>query len=157
LQTIYSPGGVQIRYKDPGICETTPGVKTYSGYIDLDATTHVFFWFLESRENPAKAPTTVWLTGGPGSDSMLAAFIGLSSFDSSLQSLGLTLPENGPCTVTDGTGAVYNPYSWSNHSNMIYLSQPLGTGFSYSKEAPGSLSPDTGLYVPPSEAPVTGG
>ena len=78
LQTIYSPGGVQIRYKDPGICETTPGVKTYSGYVDLDPNTHMFFWFLEARENPAEAPLTLWLTGGPGSDSLLAAFVGTS-------------------------------------------------------------------------------
>ena len=76
LETIYSPGGASIRYKEPGICETTPGVKTYSGYIDLDPKTHMFFWFIEARESPAEAPTTLWLTGGPGSDSLLAAFIG---------------------------------------------------------------------------------
>jgi carboxypeptidase C (cathepsin A) len=75
LQTIHSPDGIQIRYKNPGICETTPGVNTYSGYIDLDAKTHMFFWFLEAREKPQEAPTTLWLTGGPGSDSLLAAFI----------------------------------------------------------------------------------
>jgi hypothetical protein len=77
LQTIYSPDGVQIRYKNPGICETTPGVNTYSGYIDLDPKTHIFFWFIEARANPERAPTTLWLTGGPGSDSLLAAFIGM--------------------------------------------------------------------------------
>lgn len=80
LQTIYSPGGVQIRYKNPKICETTPGVNTYSGYIDLDPKTHMFFWFVEAREKPETAPTTLWLTGGPGSDSLLAAFIGMLTF-----------------------------------------------------------------------------
>jgi carboxypeptidase C (cathepsin A) len=77
LKTILSPDGVQIRYKNPEICETTPGVNTYSGYIDLDAKTHMFFWFIEAREKPETAPTTLWLTGGPGSDSLLAAFIGI--------------------------------------------------------------------------------
>lgn len=76
LKTIYSPGGVSIRYKEPNICETTPGVRTYSGYIDLDANTHMYFWFFESRNKPAEDPTTLWLTGGPGSDSLLAALIG---------------------------------------------------------------------------------
>lgn len=157
LQTISSPGGVHIRYKNPEICETTPGVKTYSGYVDLDPKTHIFFWFLEARENPAEAPTTLWLTGGPGSDSLLAAFIGTSPIIYAFLSTILTPLENGPCKVTDGTTPVYNPYSWSNHSNMLYLSQPVGTGFSYSEEAPGSIDPNTGLYLPPSEAPATGG
>ncbi|KAE9378430.1 putative carboxypeptidase S1 [Stipitochalara longipes BDJ] len=139
LKTILSPDGVQIRYKSPQICETTPGVNTYSGYIDLDPKTHMFFWFIEAREKPEEAPTTLWLTGGPGSDSLLAAFI-----------------ENGPCSVTTSSlTEEYNPYSWSNYSNMLYLSQPIGTGFSYSDEGPGSLS-NIGDYQPPSAAPVTG-
>ena len=77
VNTISSPGGVQIRYKEPNLCEATPGVKSYSGYIDLDAETHMFFWFFEARDNPSEAPTTLWLTGGPGSDSLLATFWGM--------------------------------------------------------------------------------
>ncbi len=52
--TIVSPSGARIRYKEPGagICETTPGVKTYTGYIDLAPNMHAFFWFFESRSNP---------------------------------------------------------------------------------------------------------
>ena len=76
VTTISSPGGVQIRYKEPGICETTPGVRSYSGYVDLDADTHIFFWFFEARHNASSAPITLWLTGGPGDDSLLAVFLG---------------------------------------------------------------------------------
>jgi len=76
VTTISSPGGVQIRYKEPGICETTPGVRSYSGYVDLDADTHIFFWFFEARHNASSAPITLWLTGGPGDDSLLAMFLG---------------------------------------------------------------------------------
>src|SRR5271156_1074445 len=76
VNTIYSPGGIQIRYKEPGICEMTAGVNSYSGYVDLDANTHIFFWFFEARQNPSEAPTTLWLTGGPGDDSLLATFLG---------------------------------------------------------------------------------
>lgn len=39
VQTITTPQNVTIRYKNPGaegVCETTPGVNSYSGYIDLD-------------------------------------------------------------------------------------------------------------------------
>lgn len=61
VTTITSPGGSQIRYKQPGkdgICETTPGVNSYSGYIDIAPDVHVFFWFFESRRDPANDPVS---------------------------------------------------------------------------------------------------
>ncbi len=79
VQTLTSPSNVTIRFKNPGaegVCETTPGVDSYAGYIDLDANTHAFFWFFEARNNPADAPITLWLNGGPGSDSMFGLFQG---------------------------------------------------------------------------------
>jgi carboxypeptidase C (cathepsin A) len=79
VTTIKSPGGASIRYKEPGnegICETTPGVKSYAGYVDLDNQTHMFFWFFEARKNSANAPITLWLNGGPGSDSLIGLFQG---------------------------------------------------------------------------------
>lgn len=79
LKTILSPAGVQIRYKEPGqvgVCETTPGVKSYSGYVDLAPDVHTFFWFFEARNKPAEAPITLWLNGGPGSDSLIGLFQG---------------------------------------------------------------------------------
>lgn len=36
-----------------------------------------------------------------------------------------------------------NPYSWSEATNLLFLSQPLGTGFSYSEQVAGSLNPVT--------------
>jgi carboxypeptidase D len=81
VKTITTPQNITIRYKEPGeegVCETTPGVKSYSGYIDLDATSHTFFWFFEARNNPTEAPVTLWLNGGPGSDSMIGLFQGKS-------------------------------------------------------------------------------
>ena len=79
VTTITSPSGAQIRYKEPGkegICETTPGVNSYAGYVDLDPQTHMFFWFFEARNNPSTAPLTLWLNGGPGSDSLIGLFQG---------------------------------------------------------------------------------
>ena len=79
VTTITSPTGAQIRYKEPGkagVCETTPGVNSYAAYIDLSATTHTFIWFFEARHNPSTAPLTLWLNGGPGSDSLIGLFQG---------------------------------------------------------------------------------
>ncbi|KAK3306266.1 Alpha/Beta hydrolase protein [Chaetomium strumarium] len=44
------------------ICENTPGVKAYSGYVNLPGSTtegrlydiHIFFWFFEARKDPYK-------------------------------------------------------------------------------------------------------
>ena len=79
VTTIQSPSGVTIRYKEPGkygVCETTPGVGSYAGYVDLAPDSHTFFWFFEARNSPATAPLTLWLNGGPGSDSLIGLFQG---------------------------------------------------------------------------------
>ncbi|RMZ81465.1 hypothetical protein DV738_g2273, partial [Chaetothyriales sp. CBS 135597] len=139
VKTIISPRGVNITFKEPEICETTPGVKSYSGFINLAPDVHSFFWFFESRSNPKHDPLTLWLNGGPGSDSLIGLF-----------------EELGPCHIAENNSATLNPYSWNEVSNLLFLSQPLGVGFSYGSKAPGSLDPYTGVYVPASEAPVTG-
>ncbi|KAK7949319.1 uncharacterized protein PG986_010205 [Apiospora aurea] len=119
---------VSISYKEPGICETTPGVKSYSGYVHLppgliDAGSDVaqnypintFFWFFEARKDPANAPLAIWLNGGPGASSMMGV-----------------LEENGPCYVHNDSKTTYlNPWSWNNEVNMLYLDQPAQVGFSY--------------------------
>ncbi|OJJ48898.1 hypothetical protein ASPZODRAFT_90893 [Penicilliopsis zonata CBS 506.65] len=113
--------GVSISYKEPGLCETTPGVKSYAGYVHFPPSsteqysTNTFFWFFESRNDPRHAPLAIWMNGGPGSSSM----IGL-------------LQENGPCMVTaDSNGTELNPWSWNNYVNMLYIDQPNQVGFSY--------------------------
>ncbi|KAK4250005.1 Alpha/Beta hydrolase protein [Corynascus novoguineensis] len=116
---------VSISFKEPGICETTPGVKSYSGYVhlppniienaDQDYPINIFFWFFEARKDPANAPLAIWLNGGPGGSSMT----------------GL-LEENGPCFVGPDSETTYlNHWSWNNEVNMLYIDQPVQTGFSY--------------------------
>ncbi|KAG2036585.1 Alpha/Beta hydrolase protein [Suillus americanus] len=105
-----------IRYvKNSGICETTPNVTQISGYINVGTNMSMWFWFFESRNSPETAPFTLWLNGGPGCSSMIGLF-----------------QENGPCLVNaDLNSTILNPYSWNSLSNMIYIDQPIGTGFSY--------------------------
>ncbi|KAK4540654.1 hypothetical protein LTR36_008985 [Oleoguttula mirabilis] len=142
VKTFTTPTNVTIRYKEPGaagVCETTPGVNSYAGYIDLAPNVHTFFWFFESRSNPSSDPLTLWLNGGPGSDSLIGLF-----------------QELGPCRITENLTSVLNPYSWSNASNLLFLSQPVGVGFSYQEEAIGSLNPETGGFLNTSQANATG-
>lgn len=131
VTTITSPNNVTIRYKEPGnsgICETTPGVNSYSGYVDLAPNTHAWFWFFESRSDPANDPVTLWLNGGPGSDSQIGLF-----------------QELGPCNITQNLTTQWNPYAWNNVSNMLFISQPVGVGFSYEYEIEGSANEYTGV------------
>jgi hypothetical protein len=56
------------KMRQTSICETTPGVNAYSGYVHFPAGTledvnitqtidlNMFFWFFESRKNPSNAP-----------------------------------------------------------------------------------------------------
>ncbi|KAJ7636956.1 Alpha/Beta hydrolase protein [Roridomyces roridus] len=100
--------------KNSGICETTPGVGQISGYINIASNASMWFWFFEARNSPNTAPLTLWLNGGPGCTSMSGIF-----------------QENGPCNVSsDGRTTTLNPFSWNNLSNMIYIDQPIGAGFS---------------------------
>jgi carboxypeptidase C (cathepsin A) len=103
-----------VTFKEPNICETTPGIKSYSGYVNLDGGRQAFFWYFEARMNPKDAQTTLWLNGGPGSDSLMGLF-----------------GEMGPCTVTPDLNTTLNPFSWSEATNLLFLSQPVGVGFSY--------------------------
>ncbi|CAK4034662.1 related to carboxypeptidase C (cathepsin A) [Lecanosticta acicola] len=143
FHTITTPGSnITIRYKIPseeGVCETTPGVRSYSGYVDLSEDVHVFFWFFESRRNPAEDDFTLWLNGGPGSDSLIGLF-----------------EELGPCRITPELETVLNPYSWNNVSNLLFLSQPVGVAFSYQAMTNGSLGTWTGDFLNATQAPVTG-
>ncbi|KAI9894729.1 MAG: hypothetical protein M1814_002086 [Vezdaea aestivalis] len=139
LQSKYNEN-ITISYKEPGICETTPGVKSYSGYVHLppgvladlgiyqNYSINTFFWFFESRKDPANAPLSIWMNGGPGSSSM----IGL-------------LQENGPCHVLDDSNTtILNPWSFNNEVNMLYIDQPVQVGFSYDSLANGTLDPLSG-------------
>src|SRR3569833_1052825 len=63
-----------VRYREPELCETPAGVRSFSGLVDLIETSHSFFWFLVARLDPETAPITLWLNGGPGSDSLMGLF-----------------------------------------------------------------------------------
>ncbi|KAK4445150.1 carboxypeptidase C [Podospora aff. communis PSN243] len=124
---------VSLSFKEPNICETAPGVKSYSGYVhlpprflaDQDYPINTFFWFFESRNDPQNAPLVIWLNGGAGASSMT----------------GL-LEEIGPCTIaSDSATTILNPFSWNNNANLIFIDQPNQVGFSYDVPTNGTQVP----------------
>ncbi|KAJ4171484.1 hypothetical protein NW754_013252 [Fusarium falciforme] len=136
--------GAKISYKQVhNLCETTEGVKSFSGYVSLpkdfipdakdwdeDISGNFFFWYFEARDDPENAPTSIYLGGGPG----YTSFDGSSVF---------------PCYVNpDSNSTTLNKHSWNNHSNMLYIEQPLGTGFSYTKIENGTYDTLTGEFTP---------
>lgn len=79
--------GAKLEFvNNSGICETTPGVNQYSGYLSVGENMNMWFWFFEARNSPSTAPLSAWYvvprrsrntryTHGidPGSTAVLAA------------------------------------------------------------------------------------
>lgn len=95
-------------------------VHSYSGYFTVNKTanSNMFFWYFEAANNTDKAPVILWLQGGPGASSLFGLFT-----------------ENGPFYVDTDMKLIAREFSWHNDHHLIYLDNPVGTGFSFSDEA----------------------
>ncbi|KAF9652110.1 alpha/beta-hydrolase [Thelephora ganbajun] len=88
------------------------GLLPISG--NKDETRKLFFWFFPPGPTGSTDSLTIWTNGGPG----------CSSFEGLLQ-------ENGPFSWSWGQyKPTVNQYSWTNLSSVLYIEQPVGTGFS---------------------------
>jgi carboxypeptidase C (cathepsin A) len=77
---------------------------------------HLWYWFFESRNAPSTDPLVIWLTGGPGCSSLVALFA-----------------ENGPYIIADDLSLSLNPFSWNSNASVIWIDQPVNTGYSYAE------------------------
>jgi len=89
----------------------------FSGYVMLSDTKGLFYWFIESENDPANDPVVLWTNGGPGCS-------GLSGL----------LTEQGPFSVTKNQKLWINPYRWNLIANMIFFEQPVEVGYSWTSE-----------------------
>ncbi|GAV66471.1 Peptidase_S10 domain-containing protein [Cephalotus follicularis] len=112
---------VEKQLKFPQLSEVGPSVKEFghhAGYYKLPHSkdARMFYFFFESGISEDD-PVVIWLTGGPGCSSELALFY-----------------ENGPFHFAKNLSLEWNDYGWDKVSNLLFVDQPIGTGFSYTSD-----------------------
>jgi len=85
-------------------------------------THHMFYWMYPNEQTDA--PIAIWLNGGPGASSTFANFLlngpmGIDHFGAGADDFSVYIKEQG---------------SWTDIATMIYVDQPVGTGFSWGDE-----------------------
>ncbi|XP_075413682.1 putative serine carboxypeptidase CPVL isoform X2 [Tenrec ecaudatus] len=97
-------------------------LKSYSGYFTVNKTynSNLFFWFFPAQVQPEDAPVLLWLQGGPGGSSMFGLFV-----------------EHGPYVVTSNMTLRLRDFSWTTTFSMLYIDNPVGTGFSFTDDPRG--------------------
>ena len=93
----------------------------FSGFIKVNGTKNLHYWFVESVKDPVADPLAFWTNGGPGCSGLLGALTEQGPFRSSNADLSLSM----------------NPSAWNNIANMVFIEAPVGVGFSYSDEPEG--------------------
>ncbi|KAF2436576.1 serine carboxypeptidase [Tothia fuscella] len=88
--------------------------EMYSGNMPIktgDKSRELFFVF-QPNINAATDDITIWMNGGPGCSSLEGFF-----------------QENGRYVWREGEQPSVNPNSWVNLTNMLWVEQPVGTGY----------------------------
>ncbi|KAI4337066.1 hypothetical protein L6164_015524 [Bauhinia variegata] len=93
-----------------------------TGYVGVGESeeAQLFYYFIESENNPKEDPLLLWLTGGPGCSALSGVVfeIGPLAFKSEDYKGGLP-------------NLVVRQHSWTKASSVIFVDLPAGTGFSY--------------------------
>ncbi|CAH1640918.1 unnamed protein product [Spodoptera littoralis] len=103
-------------------------IKSYSGYFTVNKqyNSNQFFWYFPAMvPNNTNAPVIVWLQGGPGATSLYGLFT-----------------ENGPIRVRRNKFE-RRKYNWAVSHHIIYIDNPVGTGFSFTNDSRGYCTDET--------------
>lgn len=131
LEVFAAPPQLQNDPKSKYLVDDLPGLHKnvkeedlpliFSGHLKLyeENNTHYFFMKYNDQNREAEAENRVifWLNGGPGCSSMDGAF-----------------SEIGPLRLNDKEEVIYNEGSWHKRGSLVFVDQPAGTGFSFTKE-----------------------
>uniref|UniRef100_J3N880 Serine carboxypeptidase-like n=1 Tax=Oryza brachyantha TaxID=4533 RepID=J3N880_ORYBR len=106
-----------------------------TGYVEVDESMGIrlFYYFVQSENDPDNDPLMVWLLGGPGCSGLngIVQEIGPFQFATKWQYRG-GVPR-----------LIYRPETWTKFSNIIFVDSPVGTGFSYADREEGFKSSDS--------------
>ncbi|TVU25911.1 hypothetical protein EJB05_28432 [Eragrostis curvula] len=105
-----------------------------TGYIEVDESNGVnlFYYFVQSEQEPSKDPVLLWLQGGPGCSGLSGLVYEIGPFLFDVQGYKDELPR-----------LLYRPETWTKVSNIIFVDSPVGAGFSYASSKEGHMSSDT--------------
>ena len=95
----------------------------YAGTFNVsltNSTNHNLFYWLFRNTSLSRPPLVIWLNGGPGAS---------SEFDVFLENGPLLITRNG--TTTSDFILGLRKGSWGDVADVLFLDQPVGTGFSY--------------------------
>ncbi|XP_075526675.1 putative serine carboxypeptidase CPVL [Dermacentor variabilis] len=98
----------------PAPCEK---LEAYSGFIPVDEesdSSYLFFLHIKSESQPHQKPLLLWTQGGPWKSSLYSQFL-----------------ENGPLGINTTGDLYYRDHSLIKDFNVIYLDQPVGSGYSF--------------------------
>ncbi|KAG8527995.1 Cell death protease [Bacidia gigantensis] len=93
-----------------------PLLKMHAGHVEVTPETNgnLWFWHFQTRHQANRQRTVIWFNGGPGCSSMDGA-----------------LMEIGPYRLKDEKSLRYNDGSWDEFANVLFIDNPVGTGYSY--------------------------
>ncbi|GAB2219357.1 hypothetical protein Drorol1_Dr00006992 [Drosera rotundifolia] len=117
----------------PGYSGDLP-FKLETGYIGVGELeeVQVFYYFIESGREPTRDPLLLWLNGGPGCSGLSSILFDIGPLRIDVEAYNGSLPS-----------LVLNPHSWTKVANVLFVDQPVGTGFSYATIGSGYSSSDT--------------
>lgn len=98
-------------------------ITSYAGHIPIRnwhqsgyrGETGMFYWYFPAvKPQVPNPPLIFWFQGGPGSSSMIGQFFG-----------------NGPIYLTANNTLARRETHWADEYSVVYIDQPVGTGYSY--------------------------
>ncbi|XP_050917532.1 serine carboxypeptidase-like 12 isoform X2 [Lathyrus oleraceus] len=105
-----------------------------TGYVGVGEKedVQVFYYFIESENNPKEDPLMLWLTGGPGCSALSGLVFEIGPLEFRKEEYNGSLPN-----------LILKPHSWTKVSSIIFVDLPVYTGFTYATTNSGSDRSDS--------------